>query len=206
MMSQAEFSSLYSYLKSCGVYLKVNADQKSGVLIGTANSLAGVSAGQLTDDGLHILEGDGGAQFKTGLTEAGDAMIGFGGALAAAGAVPEPASPGLILVGGGIAAFGAGIVATVAIFDLLQGYQNTPAKKPTSSNDSTDDTEPDGEDVSVPDGTVYGEVEGDAQQLADGIVSLDLTGMPDNFNDGQTISIPGFSGSDSGGDGEGGSG
>ncbi len=193
MMSSSDFSTLYTYLKSVDVYLKVNNDQKSGILIGSAASLATLQIAPLNDGSLQILD-----NVTTGLAEAGGSLAALGGALMAIGAVPEPASPGLLLAGAVLVGAGAGLIMDAAVFDLFFDG-STSAPKPTSSNDSSDESQPDGENISVPDGTVWGDIDGDATKLADGIVSMDLTGTPDDFGAGQGLSIPGLSGGGDGG-------
>ena len=197
MMSSDEFATLYKNLKSAGIYLKVNADKKSGILIGSATSLAAIHIVPLTDGSLQILD-----NVTSGLSNLGNSAVAVGGVLVALGAIPEPGSPGLVLAGAGIASFGAGILFTVGLVQLINGDDQPSTPKPTSSNDSTDDSQPDGEDISVPDGTVWGDVDGDVTKLADGIVSFDLTGTPDDFGAGQDLSIPGL-GDGGGGDGSG---
>jgi len=197
MMSSSDFSTLYTSLKSAGVYLRVNTDQKSGVLIGTASSLAALKIAPLNDGSLHILD-----NISTGLAEGGGGLTALGGAMMAVGAIPEPLSPGLILVGAALVGTGAGLLIDAGIIDFFFGGDSTP-NKPTSSNDTSQDSQPDGEDISVPDGTVWGDVDGDATKLADAIVSLDLTGTPDDFGQGQGLSIPGLGAGDTGSDNSG---
>jgi hypothetical protein len=194
LMSSTDFATLYKNLKASGVFLKVNADQKSAVLIGTAASLASLMVVPLTDGSLHVLD-----NITTGLAEAGGTLMGLGGVfMAAAVFPPEPASPGLAVVGAALIGAGAGLTADAAIWDLFFGGETSPPK-PTSSNDSSDDTQPDGESISVPDGAVWGDVDGDATKLADGIVSFDLAGTPDDFSAGQGLSIPGLGDAGDGG-------
>ncbi len=197
MMSSDEFASLYKTLKSAGIYLKVNADQKSGILIGSSASLAALQIVPVTDGSLHVLD-----NISTGLAEGGGSLATLGAGLMAAGALPEPASPALLITGAALVGAGAGLIMDAAVIDFFFGGDSGAVSKPTSSNDSTNDSQPDGEDISVPDGTVWGDVDGDATKLADAIVSLDLTGTPDDFSAGQGLSIPGLSDGGSGDSGD----
>ena len=191
-MSSDELSALYKNLKASGIFLKVSADSKSGLLIGNAGSFGAVPARVLEDN------------TTTGLDELAASLGATGATLMTIAAVPEPASPALFLAGVGLAGLGAGILAGDGLWNLIEGDPPAATSKPTSSNDSSSDTGSDGEDSSVPDGSVWGSVDGDEQRLADGIVSLDLTGTPNDYSAGQGLNIPGLGGDGSGGTDDGG--
>jgi len=192
IMSPDELSALYKNLKALGIFLKVSTDNKSGLLIGNAASFGAAPARILEDN------------TTTGWTEIAGSLGITGATLMTLAAIPEPASPALFFAGADLAATGAVMLAADGLWNLIGGDPPAATSKPSSSNDSTDGSGSGGDDSSVPDGSVWGSVDGDEQQLADGIVSLDLTGTPDDYSAGQGLTIPGLGGDGSGGTDDGG--
>jgi hypothetical protein len=194
-MSAQEVSALLNLLKQYGATLKfVTNDYKRAAIVGPAS----VPALPITPVNL--------AEMKSALNEFGDGVIAAGAGAAAAGTIPEPASPAVIAAGVVILAAGAGIKLGIAFVDFVDSAE-TPSE--TNSTDQTAVPQPEGD--SVDDGEVYGDPPDgvDATQVAEELV-VDLVAVPNGFdlNSGTGLpNIPGLdvgSGIGDGGDGSGG--
>jgi hypothetical protein len=219
-ISEPEVSALYQDLKSSGIYLDVLPGQQTAVIIGAVGDLAAFPTIRINDQNLSAVKSAiAGIVAQSTVSSTGqslqplsggvDAATGvglFGGTLIAIAALPAEV-PAVIIVAVFGAAFLVGVAAGYLVGTGINELRSEDSKGPTSSADDTQTEQPDGSDIATSDGTVYGDVEGvdDLQQLADSIVSVALTGLPDDFNsDGS--SIPGLLGLSGGTDGGGDSG
>jgi hypothetical protein len=204
---QSEVNAFAQYLETCGVYLRyVSSDLRRAAIVGDVPALVNVHTAPV-DDGSFVAIKD-----NKGIVEFASGTAIVAGILMTMAAVPEPASPGLFVVGASLGLFAGSILIIEGIKDDSKENQPAPpTQKPSSENtDVPNDTgDPDSGNIEVPNALAVGDpdngidADGLVEQLATSALDDVIDDIPIGWDSDAGVPLPGIGDGDIGGSGGG---